>query len=114
MLTFRYCNLEVFALNSVCRSFSCPFWSEGHRAEPGAPVGGYGCQLFGSALHCPVFQVKGVSATEYELFVDDGGSQNRDTMIALGIAHLVFKKIEEPENRSARAIDLELSKGELA
>jgi hypothetical protein len=72
------------------------------------PFLSHGCQRFGSALHCPVSQVKGVSATEYEL-LDDGGSQNRDTMIALGISHLVFKQIEEPKKRSVRARHIELS-----
>jgi hypothetical protein len=75
------------------------------------PFSGNGCEKFDSAFQCPVYQAKGVSATEYELFADDGGEQNRDTMIALGISRLVFKQIEEPGNRSARARHIQLSAG---
>jgi hypothetical protein len=76
---------------SVCRTFKCPFFSEGQRAEIGAPIGGYGCQKFGCAAHCLVSQVTEVTATEYELFTPEGKSPNNQTMIILGINHLVLE-----------------------
>jgi hypothetical protein len=79
---------------SICQSFKCPFWSNGQRSSPGAPIGGYGCTRFGSATQCLVSQVAGVTATEYELFYDSGkASPNRNTMIELGIEHLSKKAI---------------------
>jgi hypothetical protein len=72
---------------SICKTYKCPFFSEGQ----GSPIGGYGCQKFGSALHCPVSQVAEVSATEYELFTEDGKSLNHQTMVVLGINYLVLE-----------------------
>jgi hypothetical protein len=94
---------------SICKSFSCPYWSDGTRTNEGI-TGGYGCTKFSTAMACPVSQVKGVSETQYELFAEEGGSQNRDTMIALGIAHLVFREIEVSDERKARANQVKWSK----
>ena len=94
---------------SVCKSFSCPYWSDGKKSEEGI-TGGYGCTMFSVASHCPVSQVKNVSSTEYELFADEGVSQNCQTMIALGISHLVFRDVESSESRKARANHIKWSR----
>jgi hypothetical protein len=81
---------------SVCKSFNCPFWSNGTRSTPDAPIGGYGCKKFSVATHCIVSQVADVSATEYELFYDTAkASPNKETLIRLGIDYLVDQEIKE-------------------
>jgi hypothetical protein len=81
---------------SICKSFNCPFWSEGTRSTPGAPISNYGCKRFSVATHCLVSQVVDVSAKEYELFYDKSkASPNRETLIRLGLKYLVDQEIKE-------------------
>jgi hypothetical protein len=79
---------------SICKTFPCPFFSEGVRSGMGS-IGGYGCQKFSVAGHCPVNSIKNVYDTQYELSLDqERSSQNDETVIALTISHLVFKNIQ--------------------
>jgi hypothetical protein len=96
---------------SVCKSFSCPYWSDGIKAKGAGSLGGYGCSKYSVAGHCPVSQTKGVTDTQYELFINSQTMcPNQATVIALVIGHLVFKDIKDADKRRSLAAHIKLAK----
>ena len=72
---------------SICKKY-CQHFSEGKRSQQGS-IGGYGCQKYSVASHCQVDDVKGVAATQYELFVEEGElSPKRRDLIKIAVPEL--------------------------
>ena len=66
----------------------------------GGITGGYGCRKYTSALHCAIGEIKGVSATEYELFIDQGVENG----LKREITKLVIQSLGMPDELERESI----------